>query len=679
MTFSLSESEIGELVASLEDFHREYGNLDQLLDAPSLERLHNAHRDFLLQLLGNDNRDGEALARVYIELNLPFHLLTGCLNHIKSELLRIEASRHRNEIDPVQLYSDLNALFDAARQQAALHYLHTEASASEPLDQAQMQNRLLIRLYRDWLERVNRALLDGLEDFPLTSAADSRFTEALQYPESLLICLDLKTCDHILEQHRLIRQKAGILYAMLAAERYDNAYLAYRETRQMVNELTQLLGVLYFESQTNRIQSFFNFVQAALYLPGEKFFCVVNLRRLNHINQMYGVENGDRSLQLLDDCLSQLLEKHQSWMVYTRGIAGDFYLHCLRCDRDRVEALMDEIEVCVAEQQQRELPFPMDLMISGINLTELSDLTTENMHLIVDYLSRANTAGKSRVQDSREELDAMMEWIRQRYRQSIDLAHKLDRDNIEVFIQPLVELDARQQIHAFEVLGRFREQNGYISAGMFIGDIIRLGLIERFDRLVLERLVQLSEELREITGRLFINVSALTLEDEGYIRTLNEAMQGPLAGFEIVLELTEQTLLENLERIYQLREQHGLNFAIDDFGTGFSSLQTVIELALRGGIQYLKVDGSLTSKLNSNPASEQIIRITRQMARELGLSTVVEFVETHEQLHRLEAIDIDLGQGYLLGVPDPVSVWLGKMVYLRSKQLQAADIGLTTV
>ena len=466
---------------------------------------------------------------------------------------------------------------------------------------------------------------------------------------------------------------------MLAAERYDNAYLAYRETRQMVNELTQLLGVLYFESQTNRIQSFFNFVQAALYLPGEKFFCVVNLRRLNHINQMYGVENGDRSLQLLDDCLSQLLEKHQSWMVYTRGIAGDFYLHCLRCDRDRVEALMDEIEVCVAEQQQRELPFPMDLMISGINLTELSDLTTENMHLIVDYLSRANTAGKSRVQDSREELDAMMEWIRQRYRQSIDLAHKLDRDNIEVFIQPLVELDARQQIHAFEVLGRFREQNGYISAGMFIGDIIRLGLIERFDRLVLERLVQLSEELREITGRLFINVSALTLEDEGYIRTLNEAMQGPLAGFEIVLELTEQTLLENLERIYQLREQHGLNFAIDDFGTGFSSLQTVIELALRGGIQYLKVDGSLTSKLNSNPASEQIIRITRQMARELGLSTVVEFVETHEQLHRLEAIDIDLGQGYLLGVPDPVSVWLGKMVYLRSKQLQAADIGLTTV
>jgi len=199
------------------------------------------------------------------------------------------------------------------------------------------------------------------------------------------------------------------------------------------------------------------------------------------------------------------------------------------------------------------------------------------------------------------------------------------------------------------VLGRFREQNGYLSAGLFIDDIIRLGLVERFDQLILQRLTQLGEKLDQLTGRIFINVSSRTLEDENYIRALQEARQGPLSGLEVVLELTEQVLLENLDRVFQLHEQHGLNFAIDDFGTGFSSLQTVIELALHGGIQYLKIDGSLTNQLDSNPASEQIIRITRQMARELGLSTVVEYVETREQLQQLEDIDIDLGQGYLLG------------------------------
>ncbi len=523
----------------------------------------------------------------------------------------------------------------------------------------------------------NGLLAEDLDRFPLTPANESRFTEALQYPESLLICLDLKTCDHILEQHRLIRQKAGILYAMLAAARYDTAYLAYRETRSLVSELTQLLGVLYFESQTNRIQSFFNFAQASLYLPGEKYFCVANLRRLNHINQMYGVENGDRSLQLLEDCFGELMQRHQSWMVFTRGIAGDFYIHCLRASRQQVLSLMQGIEDCLERlSRDRALPFPIELMTSGIRLTELNELTTENMHHIVDYLSRNGGGRHLQLRERPEEIDEMLEWMRQRYRQSIDLGRKLDDERIEIFVQPLVTLDALQEIHAFEVLGRFREEDGYISAGLFIDDIVRMGLSERFDRLVLDCLIRQADDLRLLTRRLFLNVSALTLEDTAYIDALNAAIAGPLSGFDIVIELTEQILLENLELIYRLHQRHGLNFAIDEFGTGFSSLQTVIELALKGGIQYLKIDGSLTQQLGKNPASEQIIRITRQMARELGLKTVVEYIETLEQKDTLEGIDIDFGQGYLLGIPDPVKVWLGKLAYLRSKAEATLSIGV---
>jgi EAL domain-containing protein (putative c-di-GMP-specific phosphodiesterase class I) len=61
------------------------------------------------------------------------------------------------------------------------------------------------------------------------------------------------------------------------------------------------------------------------------------------------------------------------------------------------------------------------------------------------------------------------------------------------------------------------------------------------------------------------------------------------------------------------------------------------------------------------------MQITQKMARELGLETVAEFIETLEQAERLEAAQIDFGQGFLLGVPDPVAVWLGKLSYLESK------------
>ncbi len=678
MQFHLSPAELDQLIRSISTFHENQEDSRILLAKADDERFLIFHRDFLEQLLGQESTgSGSKLARHFLELKLPFHLLMGSFNHLKGELLRIQAQRDEGQTDPFELYSRINRLYDQARQEAALCYLKHDASQTIPLNNTQMQHKLLIRLYRDWLEHIHLAITEDLKAFPLAPARESPFIDALHYPESLLICLDLKACDHILEQHRLIHQKAGILYAMLAAERFDSAYLAYRETREMVTELINLLGILYFESQTNRTQSFFNFAQASLYLPGEKYFCVINVRRLNQINHMYGVENGDRCLNLLDNCLNQLMEQHQSKMVFTRGIAGDFYLHCLRCTPDQVISLMTEIEHGVRKiSDEQKLPFPIELSISGLRLTDLNELTTENMHLIVDFLSRSSGRAHLKLHQSPEEIAQLLDWMRQRYRQSINLSSKLNESQLEIFVQPLVTLDDQQDIHAFEVLGRFREEGGYISAGMFIEDIVRLGLSERFDRLILNKLVHQATELRQLTRRLFINVSPLTLEDSDYIEALNQAMAGPLSEFEIVLELTEQILLENLELIYRLHRLYGLNFAIDDFGTGFSSLQTVIELAVNGGIQYLKIDGSLTQQLGKNPASEQIIHITQQMARELKLKTVAEYIETAEQQDSLEHSEIDFGQGYLLGIPDPVKVWLGKLAYLRSKAEASLQIGI---
>jgi len=176
-----------------------------------------------------------------------------------------------------------------------------------------------------------------------------------------------------------------------------------------------------------------------------------------------------------------------------------------------------------------------------------------------------------------------------------------------------------------------------------------MGLIVEFDRLILRQLARQSEELSRITNRLFINVSAASLEDKDYLQELRNILDGPLANFEVVLELTEQILLETRGCLAELHRRQGLIFAIDDFGTGFSSLQTVIELA-------------------RHEASERIVRITSQMAHELQLETVAEMIETMEQRERIRELGIDLGQGYLMGIPDTVGMWLGKLNYLESKQ-----------
>jgi len=158
MAFTLSARELDRLIDGLEDFHRNYGDLSSLLDAPGWQRLAEAHRAFVEALTDGQADAGERIAAYYLDLDLPFHLLMGSFNQLKNALMQIQTARSSGDADPFDLYAGINRLLEAARQQAARRYLDHESRRSEPLCNAQMQNKLLIRLYRDWLQRVNRAL-----------------------------------------------------------------------------------------------------------------------------------------------------------------------------------------------------------------------------------------------------------------------------------------------------------------------------------------------------------------------------------------------------------------------------------------------------------------------------------------------------------------------------------------
>ena len=663
----LTPSQIDQLLEELHHFHTEYGALDTLLDEQGERHLLAGFRTFLESFLEESAGEMDAvraLARGYFDRNIPFVLLMGGFNQVKEHLIHLAASNMENPLDH---YLEINHIFERAKRETAHHYLMMEASRPHPLPEHIVRSKLLIRLYLEWLDQVRAGIVEDLERFPLEPVSESHFSRALHYPESLLICLDLRICDQIHEQHRLIFQQASILYTMLTGERYDQAYIIYQELIKKVSELLNLLSTLYFEGETNRIHRFFNFLQAALYLPGRKFLCVLNLRQLARINRLYGNESGDRALNRVEQSLREEFEDHQSWLLFTRGIAGDFYLIGYDTTPDQLEALLERVHAKLEEQGRGELPFDIQILSHGIELSNLNELTTENMHLLVQYLTERSRNRNQRVETGEEQTRAMFEWLRNEYRRSLDLRNKLTPETTDIFVQPLVALDKTRSIHAFEVLGRFREGDGHISAGLFIDDIILMGLAPEFDTLVLEQVVAQSESLARITSRLFVNVSPASLEKREYIDKLIQAVQGPLRGFEVVLELTERVLLERIGLISELHRDHGLHFAIDDFGTGYSTLQTVIELALEGSIRYLKLDGSLTRNITTSLASERIMHITQQMARELNLETVVEVIETVAQVDKLRELDMDIGQGYLLGIPDTVAVWKGKLNYLESR------------
>jgi EAL domain-containing protein (putative c-di-GMP-specific phosphodiesterase class I) len=100
---------------------------------------------------------------------------------------------------------------------------------------------------------------------------------------------------------------------------------------------------------------------------------------------------------------------------------------------------------------------------------------------------------------------------------------------------------------------------------------------------------------------------------------------------------------QSLTRLAELRAL-GVAVAVDDFGTGYSSLAYLRDLP----VDVLKIDRSFTSRL---PEDQPMFAFIVELARAIGAATVVEGVETEEELRLVTELGCDMAQGFYLARP----------------------------
>ncbi len=123
-----------------------------------------------------------------------------------------------------------------------------------------------------------------------------------------------------------------------------------------------------------------------------------------------------------------------------------------------------------------------------------------------------------------------------------------------------------------------------------------------------------------------------------------------LPGSALKLEITERVLVENYptanEGIAALNRM-GVHVEIDDFGTGYSALSYLQQFP----IDAIKIDKSFIGEMQRNRKGLGLVRAIVSMARELGMDTIAEGIETPDQLSELKGLLCGYGQGYLLSHP----------------------------
>ena len=265
-------------------------------------------------------------------------------------------------------------------------------------------------------------------------------------------------------------------------------------------------------------------------------------------------------------------------------------------------------------------------------------------------LYAAKAAGKDTVQHFREDL---LSAARLRLDLREDLRRAIDRDELRVVYQPLVELDSGA-VNGVEALLRWdHPREGPVSPALFIPLAEETGSIVALGRWMLRRaLADLRVLEREQSGlRLSVNISARELQEPDLVDAVADALaEHEVAAERVTLEVTESALVDEsgpeAQRLRALRAL-GVRIAVDDFGTGYSSLSYLHRLA----VDVVKIDRSFVDAADSGHTEATLVRSIVELSRSLGLDVVAEGIEREEQLTFLRSTECGLGQGFLFARP----------------------------
>jgi sensor c-di-GMP phosphodiesterase-like protein len=223
--------------------------------------------------------------------------------------------------------------------------------------------------------------------------------------------------------------------------------------------------------------------------------------------------------------------------------------------------------------------------------------------------------------------------------------------SFEVNYQPIVAIADGRCLGA-ECLIRWQDEDGRpVRPDYFVPIAEDAGLIEAMTDIVLEKAItELGDVLRSGTLYLSINLSAGDMAKRRFYPLLRESLiRAGLDPRKIAIEATERGFVdaERANTVITEMRDAGHSILIDDFGTGYSSLSYLQKLA----IDVIKIDKAFVDAINTDSATSSVIVHIIAMAKQLGLKTVAEGIETEAQALFLKAHGVDAGQGWYYSKP----------------------------
>ena len=236
--------------------------------------------------------------------------------------------------------------------------------------------------------------------------------------------------------------------------------------------------------------------------------------------------------------------------------------------------------------------------------------------------------------------------------QARDLTASMDLGAWEVWLQPVAGSGGRAEYH--EALARFGTGHRHLASRADFFTVGQAkGLLERFDRMMLQRVLEMLESHPD--ARLAVNVSYETFVSESFPTSFLEPVrQAADVRDRIIMEIAPRCMAAPDELVRPRLETlaaAGVAVALDDFGSGICRLRYLTQWPLA----IVKLDQLVTGYVDDDPLQRHFVRTVTSLCRARGITTVAEYTRGADQLARLVDDGVDWFQGEFFGMPRPAA------------------------
>lgn len=419
----------------------------------------------------------------------------------------------------------------------------------------------------------------------------------------------------------------------------------YLKRKSLVDELTGLSNLNYFQRKTMEILTD---EQTDI---STKRFVFMDIENFKNYNEKYGFRSGNNLLRTV----GQIIQATFDGEVVARFSDDHFIAFVNKDDLEKnlsfIKEQILEIENTIQLGLKAGVYTPTDRYVApSIAL----DNARYACHSVKKHFSH----------DVAEYSDLMnSEFKRKQYIiNNIDVA--IQNEYIKVYYQPVVWAESGR-LCSTEALARWNDpEYGFLSPAEFIPILEEYHQIHKLDMFVMKTVCKDIHESYENNTPVIpvsINFSRLDFELADPVKEVSECVEKyKISKNDIHIEITESALLETdyklQDAMNDLRSK-GFSLWLDDFGSGYSGLNVLKDFSF----DMMKIDMKFLSKFSENKKTQPILASIISLAKQIGMQTLTEGVETPEACEFLRSIGCQRLQGYLFGKPMPKEELLKKI------------------